>query len=645
MLFKIENDIIKTGVYTGAVAVRGLNNALPQEKICAMLREEVLKAFSETQITPVKEMEALKPYREAMSELGINPNKYPCSVEAILTRISKKGDFPSINPIVDLGNYISIKYQVPVGIHDLGTIKDALTVRLADNDDCSKRGNHLENDELKAGEPVYAAGDSVRTRRWMWRQMPAGRVMEESTDFLIPIDGFESNREAVDAACCELVALLRELFHVNAEYGILNRINTEFYFGTLTAEEQDIENQIAIMLKGVAQHTPVSEIRERLREARKENRPLRIKFGLDPSAPDIHIGHSVPLRKIRQLQDLGHTAVIIIGDYTGMIGDPTGKSKTRKQLSREDVERNANTYMEQIFKIIDRSRTEMHYNSEWLSKMTFSDVIELAAKCTVARMLERDDFNNRYTNHLPLSVHEFFYPLMQAYDSVAVRADVELGGTDQTFNILMGRNIQKDYGQTPQLTLFMPLLEGIDGVEKMSKSLGNHIGISEEPSVIYEKVMKIPDNMIIKYYNLCTDVHPDKIAGLQKLLEDGTNPRDVKMMLAGEITGLYAGKDAARQAQDRFRAVFQQNQIPDDIPLIVIDACSDIPQGEQIINALAAGKYFKSKSEVRRIFTQGGVSLEGQKIADVRQLSFSEDEQVIKIGRNRYFKIKKRNES
>ena len=295
--------------------------------------------------------------------------------------------------------------------------------------------------------------------------------------------------------------------------------------------------------------------------------------------------------------------------------------------------------MEQIFKIIDQEKTEVYYNSEWLSKMTFSDVIELAAKCTVARMLERDDFNNRYTNHLPLSVHEFFYPLMQAYDSVAIRADIELGGTDQTFNILMGRSIQKDYGQAPQLVLLMPLLEGIDGIEKMSKSLGNYIGISEEPSVIYEKVMKIPDNMIIKYYNLCTDVHPDEIARLQRLLEDGTNPRDIKMMLASEITGLYAGEDAARQAQEHFKAVFQQNQVPDDIPVIIVDTCSDIPQGEQILNALVAGKYFKSKSEARRVFMQGGVSLGDRKVTDVKLLSFSEDEQVMKIGKNKFFRI------
>nr|WP_243081083.1 tyrosine--tRNA ligase [Eubacterium ventriosum] len=410
----------------------------------------------------------------------------------------------------------------------------------------------------------------------------------------------------------------------------------------MTEEELEIENQISIMLKGVAQHTAISDIRKKLNQAKKENRPLRIKLGLDPSAPDIHIGHSVVLRKIRQLQELGHKAVIIIGDYTGMIGDPTGKSKTRKQLSREDVERNANTYMEQIFKIIDKNKTEVYYNSEWLSKMNFGDVIELAAKCTVARMLERDDFNNRYTNHLPLSVHEFFYPLMQAYDSVAVKADIELGGTDQTFNILMGRNIQKDYGQEPQLTLFMPLLEGIDGVEKMSKSLGNYIGISEEPTVIYEKIMKIPDNMIIKYYNLCTDVHPNEIAKIQKMLDDGMNPRDVKMMLAFEITKLYCGKDAADLAEKRFKLVFQQNAMPDDVPVIEIENQSDVLIGELILNALVEHSYYKSKSEARRIFSQGGAQLDGKKVLDVKEIFVENGEAVLKMGKSKYFKIKQK---
>ncbi len=406
------------------------------------------------------------------------------------------------------------------------------------------------------------------------------------------------------------------------------------------AREREIENQISMMLKGVAQHTELAEIREKFCEAEREGRPLRIKLGLDPSAPDIHIGHSVVLRKIRQLQDMGHVAVIIIGDYTGMIGDPTGKSKTRKQLSREDVEKNANTYMEQIFKIIDRSRTEVYYNSEWLGKMTFSDVIELAAKCTVARMLERDDFNNRYTNHLPLSVHEFFYPLMQAYDSVAIRADIELGGTDQTFNILMGRNIQRDYGQKPQLTLFMPLLEGIDGTEKMSKSLGNYIGISEPAAVIFEKVMKIPDEMIIKYYDLCTDVKPDEVHKIRHRLEDGENPRDVKMELAYEITRLYSSDVEADRARERFVSVFQEDAVPKDAPVIALR-----PEGscyEQLASWLVERGDFASKSEIRRIFLQGGAKLDGETVTDVNSFSAGPDS-VLKLGKRKIYRVCREN--
>lgn len=406
--------------------------------------------------------------------------------------------------------------------------------------------------------------------------------------------------------------------------------------GQMSKEEAEIENQIAIMLKGAADHTDVSEIREKIRAAKQQHRPLRIKFGLDPSAPDIHIGHSVVLRKIKQLQDLGHIGVIVIGDYTGMIGDPTGKSKARKQLSREEVERNADTYMEQIFKIIDRERTEVRYNSEWLSRMNFGDVIELAAKCTVARMLERDDFNNRYTNHLPLSVHEFFYPLMQAYDSVVTKADIELGGTDQTFNILMGRNIQRDYGQEPQLTLFMPLLEGTDGIEKMSKSFGNYIGICEPPEIIYEKVMKIPDNLIIKYYNLCTDVHPREISKLQAMLDDGTNPRDIKMMLAHEITELYCGGECADMAKKRFMHIYQKGGIPEDALEIPLDHLSGIPQGEQIINALVNIGGYKSKSEARRVFQQGGAQINGVKVTETSMINLTENA-VLKMGKSKFF--------
>lgn len=641
MFFRMDQKIMNAngGAYTGAVYASGINNKKKVDEISRLLEAEIERARKELQDPEAKTEASFAPYRKAMGELGINPSKYPCSIEAILKRIEKKGDFISVNPVVDLGNYISLKYRIPVGVHDTDTFEGDMYVRPAVAADCENEENHMEKDKLTEGEPVYVTGHSVRTRRWMWRQMPKGRVTEESSSFLFPLDGFLSNRETVEKASRELSELLGKFFGAETSVGAIHDGSPEFCFGKLTEEEQEIEDEIAIMLKGVAQHTEVSDIRAKLREARQEKRPLRVKLGLDPSAPDIHIGHAVVLRKIRQLQEMGHRAVIIIGDYTGMIGDPTGKSKTRTQLSREDVERNAKTYMEQIFKIIDREKTEVHYNSEWLSKMNFGDVIQLAAKCTVARMLERDDFNNRYTNHLPLSVHEFFYPLMQAYDSVAIKADIELGGTDQTFNVLMGRNIQRDYGQSPQLTLFMPLLEGIDGNEKMSKSLGNYVGISEEPAVIYEKIMKIPDDKIIKYFNLCTDRYPSEVQKLEKKLEEGANPRDIKMILAHEITELYTGKENADLAQQRFKQVFQENAIPEDAPEIKIDPELSSSAGEQIVSALVEKGYYKSKSEVRRVFSQGGAQFCGEKVTDFHAITEIRPGAALRMGKNKVFRI------
>ena len=414
-------------------------------------------------------------------------------------------------------------------------------------------------------------------------------------------------------------------------------------FNTIVTENIDmaiIENELQMLLKGVSQHSSKDEIKARLLESKIKKRPLRIKLGLDPSAPDIHLGHAVVLRKIRQLQDLGHTAQIIIGDFTGMIGDPTGKSKTRNQLSEEEVKLNSQTYFEQIFKILDKSKTEVHFNSSWLSKMNFQDVINLCSKMTVARMLERDDFQKRYHNHQPLSIHEFFYPLMQAYDSVVVKADIELGGTDQVFNIHLGRQIQKEYGVTSQLTLFMPLLEGIDGIEKMSKSLGNYVGINEKPYIMYEKIMQIPDEKIIKYFNLCTDLHPDKVMEIELELENGRNPRDIKMDLAKEIVTLYHNKYEAEVAQERFKTIFQKNQVPDDIPQMTINSENDILIYESILSELVRQGFYQSKSEIRRLIAQGAVKLDGKKVSKLEDIVLEPScSQILKIGKRNLFKL------
>mgnify|MGYP001026864600 CR=1 FL=1 len=397
---------------------------------------------------------------------------------------------------------------------------------------------------------------------------------------------------------------------------------------------KSIDEQIRIIMKGVDDLIDEKELREKLIKSEKEGKPMIVKLGLDPSAPDIHLGHTVVLRKMKQLQDLGHQIVIIIGDFTGKIGDPTGKSKARKALTTEQVLANAKTYEEQIFKVLDKEKTIVRFNSEWLAKLNFEDVIKLAATITVARMLEREDFKNRYEGQMPISVHEFFYPLMQAYDSIALEADIELGGTDQRFNLLMGRSLQREFGMESQIVIMMPLIEGLDGKEKMSKSLGNYIGIDEEAGIMYQKSMEIPDELIIKYYNLVTDVHPDEVNKIESQLKDGSvNPRDIKMNLAREIVTLYHGEESAKEAEERFKSVFQKGQIPEDIQTIQVKE-----EGFDLIEVLVANEIVKSKSEVRRLASQGGVKVNSEKVEDLSDI-VKESELVVQIGKKKFVKI------
>jgi len=403
---------------------------------------------------------------------------------------------------------------------------------------------------------------------------------------------------------------------------------------------QAVNEQIKIISKGTEEVINVDDLRRKLEKSQKTGKPLTVKLGLDPTAPDIHLGHTVVLRKIKQFQDLGHRAVIIIGDFTGMIGDPSGKSRTRKQLGKEEVVKNAATYEKQIFKILDKDKTEVRFNSEWLSKLDFADVIRLASKCTVARMLERDDFQNRFQAHESIGVHEFFYPLMQGYDSVELKADIEIGGTEQRFNILMGRNLQKDYGQDSQVAIFMPILEGIDGIEKMSKSLGNYIGVNEEPKDMYGKVMSIPDSLIVRYFELVTDMHPDELANIKAELDSGkVNPRDIKMRLAREITALYHGHEAAEQAEEHFKLVFQRRETPVNVseyemPFDMLDA-----NGVDAVKLLVSAGLSTSNSEARRLISQGGVKVNGIKIEGIKIAGLC-DGDVIQAGKLKFIKVK-----
>ncbi|HHW06709.1 MAG TPA: tyrosine--tRNA ligase [Clostridia bacterium] len=406
------------------------------------------------------------------------------------------------------------------------------------------------------------------------------------------------------------------------------------------AVEKEVARQMAVIKRGVFEIISEEELANKIKKSLLKGEPLRIKLGLDPSAPDIHLGHTVVLHKMRQFQELGHQVIIIIGDFTGRIGDPTGRSETRKQLSAEEVMANAKTYQEQIFKILDPAKTQITYNSQWLGPLTFQEVIELAAKTTVARMLERDDFTRRYHENQPIGLHEFFYPLMQGYDSVHLRADVELGGTDQKFNLLMGRTLQKEYGQEPQIAITMPILEGLDGVQKMSKSLGNYVGVNEPPEEMYGKVMSISDDLMVRYFELVTTVTLEELEDIKSSYTQGrVHPRDLKMRLAREIVKLYHGEDKAWQAEEEFKRVFQQRELPSDIPVVALGESLLVDNKIWLPKLLVEAKLVSSTSEGRRQIMQGAVRVDGERVTDPNLEVAVDKDFVVKVGRRKFAKI------
>jgi len=400
------------------------------------------------------------------------------------------------------------------------------------------------------------------------------------------------------------------------------------------------EEQLEYLRRGTAEIITEEELLRKLRRSQETGKPLRIKAGFDPTAPDLHIGSAVVIRKMRHFQELGHEVIFLIGDFTGMIGDPSGRSETRKQLSREEVEENARTYQRQIYKILDPEKTRIAFNSEWCAKMSFEDVIGLASRYTVARILERDDFAKRMAANQPISVLELLYPLVQGYDSVALRADVELGGTDQTFNLLVGRVLQREYGQEPQVILTMPLLEGIDGIQKMSKSLGNHIGINEPPDQIYGKTMSIADELMWKYFELATEAPKPEIEDLRSRLETGQlHPKEVKRRLAREIVTLYYGPAVAAEAEEQFERVFARRELPEEMPHLTLRR-EELGNGKiWVVKLLVLAGLARSNAEGRRLIQQGGVRINQQEIHSDESDVEIKDGDVLQAGKRRFIRI------
>jgi tyrosyl-tRNA synthetase len=399
-----------------------------------------------------------------------------------------------------------------------------------------------------------------------------------------------------------------------------------------------LNEQMDLIRRGTAEIIPEDDLARKLEHALASNKPLNVKLGCDPSRPDLHIGHSVVLRKLRHFQDLGHQAILIVGDFTGMIGDPSGRSKTRPPLTLEETRKNGQSYFEQATKILSTKKIQMLYNSEWLGKMTFADVIMLGSRYTVARMLERDDFEKRYRAGEPISIHELLYPLAQAMDSVAVHADVELGGTDQKFNLLVGRDIQREYGQHPQVIVTLPILAGTDGVDKMSKSLDNYIGIDESPRQIYGKTLSVPDRLIADYMLLATDTPAGEVAEIRRQIESGSvNPRDLKRLLARQLVTLYHDAAAARAAEEEFDRIFVRKDLPDEIPEVTLTP-DDGTMG--IIRLLTETGLASSNSDARRLIDQGGVSIDGTRIEDQQAMIDLTRGVVVKVGKRKFVRVR-----
>ena len=396
-----------------------------------------------------------------------------------------------------------------------------------------------------------------------------------------------------------------------------------------------VKEQLEVIKRGTSEIIPEEELVKKLEKSFETGKPLNIKLGCDPTRPDLHLGHSVVLRKLAQFQKLGHQAILIIGDFTALIGDPSGRNSTRPPLTEADIAENAKSYFEQAYKILDKEKTKIVYNSEWLGKMNFADVIKLASKYTVARMLERDDFTNRFKGGIPISMHEILYPLAQAMDSVAIESDVELGGTDQKFNLLVGRDIQRENGMTPQIILTMPILVGTDGVEKMSKSYDNYIGISDSPKDIYGRTLSIPDHIIYNYYEVATDISTVELSQIKLLLEDkNNNPRDLKRQLARKLVEMYHSKEAAILAEEEFDNIFINKGIPEDIPEMKFDV-----DKMSIIDLIALINFAPSKGEARRLIQQGGVSIDGNKVTDFSHEVIFDNEKILKVGKRKFLKL------
>ena len=634
MRFRVSQEIFSRfpDYCVGIVVATGLNNeSVGSGDTLACAIQEARAALGRNGGS--KDTANVALWRDAFASFGLDPVEFPSSVEAMI-RAAVEGSGPNpINPAVDLANAVSLRCQLPIGAHDIDKLRGDFEVRLSTAGDRFAPLGSLELEDVPAGEPVYADESEVRTRRWVWRLGERGKVTKASENVFFPIDGFAGKSDAqVRHAIQDLSELLAGKLGARTHRLFVDRTQPEC---TLPVPARHGPDDIDYLLgRNVVEVLPREGLERRLRNGEK----LRIYLGVDPTSSSIHVGHAIALRKLREFQRLGHKVVFLIGDFTGRIGDPADKSAVRKQLSSEEVNHNASSYVEQAGRILDinspTNPIEVRYNADWWDKMNARDIIELAANFTAQQMLQRDMFQKRLQENKPIGLHEFFYPLLQGYDSVALNTDIEIGGTDQTFNMLAGRTLVAALQSREKYVMTGPLLEGTDG-RKMSKSFNNTVGITDSPFEMYGKLMSLRDELIANYFELCTDASEAELADISTQFEAGVNPMGLKKQLAFNVVEIYHDRPAAVAAQQRFEQEIQRKQLPAEIPEARIARLEDWP----IVDLLTTTEQAESKSEARRLVRQGSVSLDSVQIKDPRATVTVNEGAVLRSRRRRFVRL------
>lgn len=641
MKFTIHSEVLKKlpEIKLGFLIIHNININIDTDEMAQKLTKSIKSAQKKYKDTQLADINDIIKWREYQQKADLDWKKHPVSIESILNRIVvDQKDIGSINPLVDLYNSISIDTLTPMGAYNLDKIDGDLVLRFAEGNESYHPLSGKGQEVCETGELIFVDQSESLCRYWVHKQSNTHKITPYTKNIIFRIEGIAKSAEEFEHIMQVLEKEIHENFHPGKiETHVATKDNPDFEFEKPKPDETEVKID-QILNRGTAEVIVREDLENKLRKAAEEGTKLRIKLGIDPTGSDLHIGHMVVIKKLKEFQDLGHHILLLFGNFTGQLGDPTGKSETRKSKTQKELEENAKYYLQQAGKVLDASGIEVVWNADWLGKLNFGDVLGLASTFTVAQMLERDMFQDRIKGGLAIGVQEFMYPLMQGYDSVALKADVEIGGTDQTFNLLAGRTIQEAYGQTPQNILTVPILEGLDGKMKMGKSTNNYIGVNESPKEMYGKTMSIPDNLILRYFELATDLPLSEINKIKLSLESGENPRNLKMKLAREIVRFYHSEDEAQEAENGFIKQFREKETPDDILEFIIEDL-ELNNPANIVELLGKTNLVSSNGEARRLIEGGGVKVNGERINEISAEVELANDTIIQAGKRKFAKL------